>query len=69
MKDTLRDFIGALLALIEFIGFVLIIGFAGGVDQDMISITDGYKRFLVVGGIMVAAGLALYFLSRDDKRQ
>ena len=69
MKDTLRDFIGALLALIEFIGFILIIGFAGGVDQDMISIADGYKRFLVVGGIMVAAGLALYFLSRDDKRQ
>ena len=69
MKDTLRDFIGALLALIEFIGFILIIGFAGGVDQDMISIGDGYKRFLVVGGIMVAAGLALYFLSRDDKRQ
>jgi len=66
MKSTLKDFVWTLLVLIEFVGFIFIIGLAGGVDQDMVSISDGIKRFAVAGVVMLAAGLALFFVSKDE---
>lgn len=68
MKDSIKDFIGTILVLVEFIGFILIIGTAGGVDQDMISLGDGYRRFLVIGAAMIVAGLVLKFVIAHDDR-
>jgi len=68
MKDSIKDFIGTILVLVEFIGFILLIGTAGGVDQDMISLCDGYKRFLIIGVAMIAAGLALRYVIKYDDR-
>ena len=68
MKDSIKDFIGTILVFIEFIGFILLIGTAGGVDQDMIPICDGYKRFLIIGVAMIAAGLALRYVIKYDDR-
>lgn len=69
MKDSIKDFIGTILVFIEFIGFVLLIGTAGGVDQDMISLCDGYKRFLIIGIVMLAAGAVLYRIIKNDDRE
>lgn len=68
MKDSIKDFVGTIMVFIEFVGFILVIGTAGGVDQDMISITDGWKRFLVIGIVMAIAGLVLYRIIKDDDR-
>lgn len=69
MKDSIKDFIGTILVLVEFIGFILLIGTAGGVDQNMISLGDGYRRFLVIGVVMIAAGLVLRFVITHDDRE
>lgn len=69
MKDSIKDFIGTILVFVEFIGFVLLIGTAGGVDQDMISLCDGYKRFLIIGIVMLAAGAVLYRIIKNDDRE
>ncbi len=66
MKDTLVNFIGTVLVLLEIIGFILLIGTAGGVDQDVLSIGEGTKRILIIGGAMVLAGIALYGLIKND---
>lgn len=68
MKDSIKDFIGTILVFVEVIGFILLIGTAGGVDQNMISLGDGYRRFLVIGVAMIAAGLALRFIIAHDDR-
>lgn len=68
MKDSIKDFIGTILVFVEVIGFILIIGTAGGVDQDMISLGDGYRRFLVIGATMIVAGLVLKFVIAHDDR-
>lgn len=66
MKDTLVNFLGTVLVLLEIIGFILLIGTAGGVDQDVLSIGEGTKRILIIGGVMVLAGIALYGLIKND---
>lgn len=66
MKDTLVNFLGTVLVLLEIIGFILLIGTAGGVDQDVLSIGEGTKRILIIGGAMVLAGIALYGLIKND---
>lgn len=69
MKYSIKDFVGTLLTLVEVIGFILLIGFAGGVDQDMISITEGYKRITIDAGVMVICGLILVAIARSDDRE
>ena len=68
MKDSIKDFIGTILVLIEVFGFILLIGFVGGVDQNVLTVSECAKRLCVVGAVMLAAGLALYRIIKDDDR-
>ena len=69
MRMSLRDFIGGLLALGAVIAFILVIGFAGAVEQDIISFGDGVKRILLcVGTFIILAGM-LYVLCKNDDRE
>ncbi len=69
MRMSLKDFIGGLLALGAVIAFILVIGFAGAVEQDIIPFGDGVRRILIcMGTFIVLAGL-LYLLCKDDDRK
>jgi hypothetical protein len=64
---SLKDFIGGLLALGAVIAFILVIGFAGAIEQDIISFSDGVKRILICVGTFIILGGMLYLLCKDDK--
>ena len=67
MRMSLKDFIGGLLALGAVIAFILVIGFAGAIEQDIISFGDGVKRILICVGTFIILGGMLYLLCKDDK--
>lgn len=67
MHMSLKDFIGGLLALGAVIAFILVIGFAGAIEQDIISFGDGVKRILICVGTFIILGGMLYVLCKDDK--
>lgn len=68
MKATIKDFIGSALVLIEGLCFVLIFGFVGGLDQDAMTVGECAKRVGIIGVVMLAVGLALFFLCKNDDR-
>ena len=67
MRMSIKDFIGGLLALGAVIAFILVIGFAGAIEQDIISFGDGVKRILICVGTFIILGGMLYLLCKDDK--
>lgn len=67
MRMSLKDFIGGLLALGAVIAFILVIGFAGAIEQNIISFSDGVKRILICVGTFIILGGMLYLLCKDDK--
>ena len=69
MRMGLRDFIGGLLALGAVIAFILVIGFAGAVEQNIISFGDGVKRILICVGTFIILGGMLYVLCKNDDRE
>ena len=69
MKITkiFKQFLGTLLVMAEVIGFILIFGIAGGVEQDSLTIADGIKYWLICGGVMFVIGLVIYVLCLTDR--
>ena len=66
--DVIKDLVGTILVLGEVVGLILMIGFVGGVDRNAYTLTECFKRIAVTMGIMVVAGVILYFLIREKKR-
>lgn len=69
MTDTIRDFLGALFALIELVAVITLWGIAGGVEQDAIPLAEGFKKILICGGVMILVALALAWLCKTDTRE
>ena len=69
MKDSIKDFLGTIFVFAEIIGFILVIGFAGSIDQNLMTIKDGIIRIIICGGAMAVIGLGLYLLCRGDERE
>lgn len=69
MTDTIRDFLGTLFSLIEFICFIMLWGIAGGVEQDTIPLAESLKKILICGAVMAVVALALVWLCKTDTRE
>ena len=66
MKADIKDVFGVLLILAEFGLFVLVIGFAGGVDQNLITIGEGMKGIGIAVGVMLVIGFVISRIAKDE---
>lgn len=64
---VILEFIGTLLLLAEVVGFVMIIGYVGSIEQNIFTIAEGTKRILIVGVIMAVIGAVIYLMCREDR--
>ena len=68
MKNSIRDFIGALIILLEVLGAILLWGIVGGLEQCTLTIAQGA---IMAGAIILVMGLLavpLYILIKTDTR-
>ena len=68
VADVIKEFVVTILALVEIVGFVLIIGFAGGVDMGDCTLTEGFQRILITMGAMAVAGVLIFLMCRENKK-
>lgn len=68
MMGAIKEFIGSLLILGEVVLFILIIGIAGGIDQNMLTISEGLKRIGILAAVMAVTAAGIYFMVRNEDR-
>lgn len=56
----MKDLLLSLIAIMEIIGFIVLVAIFGGVDQDGLTLAQGVKYFLITAGIMALGALILY---------
>lgn len=67
ISKAIKEFVGTLMMFAEVVGFIMIFGIAGGVEQDSLTISEGIKYWLICGGVMFVIGLGIYILCLTDK--
>jgi hypothetical protein len=55
------------IAILEMVGVIALIGIGGGVEQNLMPFADGIKYVLIIGGLM-ALGAGILWLTRDKEK-
>ena len=56
-----------LIAILEMVGVIALVGIGGGVEQNLMPIADGIKYVLIISGLM-ALGAGILWLTRDKEK-
>ena len=62
----MKDFLAFVCFVIVLLAFIGLIGTAGSLERDTITMAEAVKGFLIYAGIMVLFGLGLFGLERDE---
>lgn len=63
----MKDFLAFVCFVIVLLAFIGLIGTAGSLERDTITMTEAVKGFLIYAGIMVLFGLGLFGLERGEE--
>ena len=55
------------IAILEIVGVIALVGIGGGVEQNLMPFTDGIMYVLIIGGLM-ALGAGILWLTRDKEK-
>lgn len=62
----MKDLVIGVCTILELVGFIVLCGIYGGIDQDKLTIAEGVKDVIIVGVVMLIAGVILY-MNRDKE--
>lgn len=62
----MKDFLAFVCFIVVILAFIGLIGTAGSLERDTITMAEAVKGFLIYAGIMVLFGLGLWGLERGE---